>query len=250
MAGNTVNRSLRRGGALLAATAGVGIMLMASPTTASAGGNPHFDGVLSAGQPSGFLVSPQAYDVSHGPATINFSTHVKNLTSNTHSVALNFSLEHILTVNGVNIADGQPGQTGISFTGPKGTTQTLMPGTQAFTAVWTAHQQQTLARSYSLTACGYYQMDIWAADHPADTRHRDTLASGFIRALGCAASPTATPTPTATQSVNAVAGAVQAISTPGTGASLFSPGLLLGLALFVLGGGLLLTGTRNRRMDI
>jgi hypothetical protein len=226
---------------------------MCSPTLAFAGGNPHFDGILSASVPTGFLISPQAFDVSHGPATINFSTQDKNLTDKTRSVALKFSVEHILTVNGVNVADGQPGQPGITFTGPQGTTQALMPGTQPFTAVWTADQQQTLTRTFSLATCGYFQMDIWAGDHPADARHRDTLASGFIRALGC--SQTATPTPTPTASSSGGGGAVLAastgaLSTPGTGASLLSPGLLLGIALFILGVGLLLTGTRNRRMEI
>jgi hypothetical protein len=40
MVGNTVNRTLRRGGALPAAAAGVGMMLMVSPTATSARGNP------------------------------------------------------------------------------------------------------------------------------------------------------------------------------------------------------------------
>jgi hypothetical protein len=227
---------------------------MCSPTMASASGNPHFDGILSAGSPTGFLVSPQAYDVSHGPVTIDFTTQVKNLTDTNQSVALNFSVEHILTVNGVSVADGQPGQPGTTFAGPQGTTQALMAGTQAFTAVWTANQQQTLTRSYSLGTCGYFQVDVWASDHPADTRHRDTLASGFVRVLGCSQPATATPTATPTDSDGAgsvlAASTSARISTPGTGASILSPGLLLGIALFILGGGLLLTGTRNRRMDI
>jgi hypothetical protein len=253
MGGITIGRSLRRGGALLSAGAGVGIMLMWSPTLALAAGNPHFDGILSAAVPTGFLISPQAYDVSHGPATISFSTQVKNLTDKTQPVALKFSVEHILTVNGVDVADGQPGQPGITFNGPQGTTQALMPGTQAFTAVWEADQQQTLTRTYSLATCGYFQIDIWKGDHPADARHRDTLASGFIRALGCAQAATPTPTPSASSSGGGgavLAASTGGLSTPGTGASMLSPGLLLGIALFILGGGLLMTATRNRRMDI
>jgi hypothetical protein len=246
MRGITIGRSLRRGGALLWAGAGVGILLMCFPTLASAGGNPHFDGILSAGTPTGFLISPQAYDVSHGPVTITFSTQVENLTHKTQSVALNFSLNRILTFNGINVADGQPGQPGITFAGPLGTTQAVMPGTQAFIEGWAPNQQQTLTRNYSLASCGYFQMDIWKSDHPADARHRDTLASGFIRALGCSQSPTPSPTPTSSDGRVLAA----SVTTPDTGVSLLAPGLLLGIVLFVLGGGLLLTGTRNRRMDI
>jgi hypothetical protein len=221
----------------------LGMVLMFSPTTASARGNPHFDG-LSAGQPSGFVVSPQAYDLSHGAVTVNFSDSVKNLTESSVTMALHLSVEHILTVGGTDVADGQPGLPGISFTGPVGTTQAAMPGSQAFSVTWKSGQQQTVARSYVLNTCGYFQVDIWAADHGGDGRHRDTMASGFIRALGCAQAPTPTPTPDPKP-----AGQVDALTTPNTGSSLFTPGLGFGSALLVVGVGLLLGGYRPRRTD-
>ena len=242
MAGNTVGRSLRRGGALLSAAAGLGMMLMFSPTTASARGNPHFDGGLSAGQPSGFVVSPQAYDLSHGAVTVTFSDSVKNLTQKSVTMALHFSLEHILTVGGADVADGQPGVPGISFTGPAGTTQAAMAGSQAFSVTWAPGQQQTVTRNYVLTTCGYFQVDVWAADHGGGGRHRDTMASGFIRALGCAQAPSPTPTPDPKP-----AGQVKALTTPSTGSPLLTPGLVLGGALLIAGVGLLVAGYRSRR---
>jgi hypothetical protein len=222
------------------------MMLMFSPTTAAARGNPHFDGVLSASEPSGFTVSPQAYDLSHGAVTVTFSDSVKNLTEGSVTEALHFSLEHILTVNGANVADGQPGLPGISFTGPVGTTQAAMPGTQAFSVTWAPGEQQTVTRSYVLNTCGYFQMDVWAADRGGDGRHRDTMASGFIRALGCAQASTPTPTPTPDPKP---AGQVKALTTPSTGSPLFTPGLVLGSALLLVGVGLLVGGYRPRRTD-
>jgi hypothetical protein len=226
------------------------MMLMFSPTTASARGNPHFAGVLSAGQPSGFLVSPQAYDLSHGAVTVHFSDSVTNLTESSQTMALHFSLEHILTDGGANVADGQPGLPGISFSGPAGTTQVAMPGSQAFSATWGAGQQKTVALSYTLNTCGYFQVDVWGTTHGGDVRHHDTMASGYIRALGCAqpSSPTPTPDPAPAGKTGGV-GQVQAITTPSTGSPLLTPGLLLGSALFVVGVGLLLGGHRPRRTD-
>ena len=257
--------------------AGIGAILIALGSLAvpvAAGGNPDFGGILAASPPTGFLVSPNAYDVSHGAVFVDFDVVAKNLTTQSQTVALNFSLYHILTYNGVNVADGQPGQAGITFSGPAGTTQALMPGTQAFTVTWSAKQSQTLMHEYSVDSCGYFQIDIWApVAHPATgQRHREYLASGFIRVLGCTSvvspspsptgsSPTTTPSPTgsvlptstssptsgggglgaATSSASPTpAGAVLAASTPGTGAGDPAGGIGIGILLLAIGGLLLI----------
>ena len=61
---------------------------------------------------------------------MNFDVVAKNLTDEGQTISLNFSADHILTYNGVDVSDGQPGQADIAFSGPTGTTQMLMPGTQ------------------------------------------------------------------------------------------------------------------------
>ena len=82
-----------------------------------------------------------------------------------------------------------------------------------------------------------------------------TLASGFIRVLGCTADSTPSPSPTPTpadanggaSSTPTPNGGVQAITTsvPATGAG--SGWLAFGAALVVAGAGLLIAGTRRRR---
>src|SRR5476649_1562341 len=108
----------------LSALAGTAILCLAVLTSqaAVAGGNPNFEGILSAAQPTGFMSSPDAYDASSGPVTVDFNVAVTNLTAASQTVALNFSAHHILTYNGVDVSDGQPGQPGITFNGPGGTT--------------------------------------------------------------------------------------------------------------------------------
>ena len=128
---------LKRVGGLcgLAGTVTIGAGLLASQAVIAAG-NPDFEGILSAAPPTGFMSSPASYDISGGPVTVDFNVAVKNLTGQAHTVALNFSAHHILTYNGTNVADGQPGQAGITFNGPDGTTQALIPGTQSFSKTW------------------------------------------------------------------------------------------------------------------
>jgi hypothetical protein len=262
--------SLKRAGGLcaLAGTLTLGIAMLASQT-AMAGGNPNFEGILSAAQPTGFMSSPDTYNISNGAVTVDFDVATKNLTSSPQTVALNFSAHHILTYNGVDVSDGQPGQPGITFTGPQGTTQALMPGSQAFTETWAPNGTQALALTYNFDACGYYQIDVWAPFGPTGDsgRGRATLASGFIRVLGCDNGPTPTPTPTATPTATPTSsptpsggvggatatptpdGGVQGItSTPSTGAG--SGWLTIGAALVIAGAGMLVVGVRGRRIDI
>jgi hypothetical protein len=250
--------SLKRVGGLsaLAGALTVGVAVLASPA-AFAGGNPHFEGIISAAPPTGFMSSPDAYDISGGPVTINFDDVATNLTATTQSIGLNFSAHHILTYNGVDVSDGQPGQPGITFTGPAGTTQALMPGTQSWTQTWAPNATDTLTLTYTFDACGYYQLDVWAPfGQGAD--NRATLASGFIRVLGCVSGPTPTPTPTATPTATPTGGVggatptpssgVQGITTPTTGAG--SGWLTIGAALLIAGLGMLAIGVRGRRLDV
>lgn len=110
---------------------------------ADAAGNPNFEGILSAAPPTGFVSSPASYTLSNGSVTVEFDVVAKNLTETSQTVALHFSADHILTSNGVNVADGQPGAAGITFSGPTGTTQALVPGTQTFSETWASNESQT-----------------------------------------------------------------------------------------------------------
>ncbi len=261
---------LRGAGGLAAAIGAASIAFGAFATSAAAGGNPNFEGILSAAAPTGFMSSPLAYDVSGGPVTVDFDVAVTNLTAVTQLVGLNFSADHILTYNGVDVADGQPGQPGITFTGPSGTTQVAMPGTQSLTTTWCGDQVVNLALQYNLDSCGYYQLDIWApvsgGSDSSGQRDRATLASGFIRVLGCGGgsgsptpSPTTTPSPTGSVQPTSTAspspsgsptsspdGGVLAASTPGTGAGGGGDGFGLGLLLLGIGAVLVIAGRFRR----
>jgi LPXTG-motif cell wall-anchored protein len=221
---------------------------------ADAAGNPNFEGILSAAPPSGFVSSPAAYTLSNGAATVDFDVVVRNLTAAEQTVALHFSADHILTDNGANVADGQPGQAGITFSGPTGTTQALVAGSQSFSETWESNATRTISLTYTFNACGYYQVDLWAPYNGNEGRDHATLASGFVRILGCASDPSSTPTPTASDGVDGQAssptptGAVQALSTPSTGAG--GGWLTLGALLVMVGGGLLVASKRGRRVNI
>jgi LPXTG-motif cell wall-anchored protein len=247
--------TLRRAGGLagLAGTLTLAGALVTSQV-ADAAGNPNFEGILSAAPPSGFTSSPASYTLSNGTATVNFDVVVKNLTQTSQTVGLHFSADHILTDNGVNVADGQPGQAGITFSGPTGTTQALVAGTKSFNWSWDANETETIELQYTFNACGYYQIDLWAPYRGNAGRDRATLASGFVRILGCTTDPTATPTPTPTggvagsSSTPTPTGAVKALSTPSTGAG--SGWLTLGGLLVIVGGGLVVASKRGRRVNI
>jgi hypothetical protein len=249
---------LRKSGGV-AALGGAGLFavsLAASPALAA--GNPNFDGVLAASSPTGFPTSPASLDVSSGPVSLHFDTLVTNLTSAHQNVALNFSVDHIVTLNGVNVADGQPGKPGITFKGPAGTVQQEIAGRQSFTlSINASEKNQKLDLTRSMSACGYYQLDVWAPETGANApRHRETLASGYIRVLGCSSTqPTPSPTPTPTSSVQGITsppspgggGGVQAVTSPSTGADIIGPGAG-GLALVTVGLGLVAAGARRKNL--
>jgi hypothetical protein len=250
---------LRKSGGV-AALGGAGLFafsLAASPVLA--GGNPSFDGVLAASSPTGFPTSPTSMDVSSGPVTLHFDTLVTNLTSSHQSVALNFSVDHIVTLNGVNVADGQPGKPGITFKGPAGTVQQEVAGRQTFTLnVNASEKNHKLDLTRSMSMCGYFQIDVWAPEtSPNAPRHRETLASGYIRVLGCSGTQgsTPTPSPTPTSSVQGITsppspgggGGVQGVTSPSTGADILGPGAG-GLALLTVGLGLVVAGARRKNL--
>jgi hypothetical protein len=249
--------TLKRAGGL-AGLAGTLTLIgaLATAQAASAAGNPSFEGILAADPPYGFTSSPASYDVSGGPVTVDFTVVATNLTEETHTFALNFSADHILTDNGTNVADGQPGEPGITFNGPTGTTQAQIAGSQSFNQTWEGNQTETLSLTYTFDTCGYFQLDVWSP-WKGDQRGRATLASGFIRVLGCdPASTSPTPTPTASASPQGSVGAtstpdsgVQAITTtPSTGAG--SGFLTIGTGLLLAGAGMVVVGSRRRRIDI
>jgi LPXTG-motif cell wall-anchored protein len=233
----------------------IGVLLTSQGV--AAGGNPDFEGMLSAASPTGFVSSPHVYDLSGGTVTIAFDVAVKNLTQQAKTVALRFSADHILTYNGTNVSDGQPGQPGITFNGPRGTTQAVIAGTQSLHETWGPNATRTLSRVYTFATCGYFQLDLWAPWKGSNGRDRATLASGFVRVLGCQSAPTPSPSPTPSPT-GGVGGAtstpgpdsgVQGITrTPSTGAG--SAWLTLGGTLVLAGAGMLFAASRRRRSDI
>jgi hypothetical protein len=235
----------RTGG--VAALGGAGLLALSlAATPVMAAGNPNFDGVIAADTPTGFPVSPASLDASSGSVTVTFDVLVDNLTASGQKVALNFSADHILTYKGANVADGQPGKAGITFNGPAGTTQAETPVRQSFTLSLTASEKDhKLALSRTLTKCGYYQLDVWAPEING-TRDRETLASGFIRVLGCGGGGVSAATPTPSPAGGA--GGVQAITSPSTGADMVGPGAG-GIALVTLGLGLVVAGVRRKGIE-
>jgi hypothetical protein len=245
--------TLKRAGGL-AGLAGTLTLVGALVTSqaADAAGNPNFEGIVSAAPPTGFVSSPATYNLSNGSVTVDFNVVARNLTQSTQKVGLHFSADHILTYNGENVADGQPGQAGIAFSGPEGTTQALIAGEQSFTETWGENATETISLSYTFDACGYYQLDLWAPWKGNESRTHATLASGFVRILGCTGDSTPTPNPTdgvdGSTSSPTPTGAVLALTTPSTGAG---GGLLtLGGLLVMVGGGLLVASTRGRKVNI
>jgi hypothetical protein len=170
--------------------AGVAVTLTAlTLSTSVAGatefGNHNYLGILSAQPPTGFPVSPNSFDLSSGPVSFTVSVAVTNLTATTQVVPMDFSIHHILTYQGQDVSDGQPGQPGLTF--PTGsaalTTQALYGLKQTGTFTVPASGQGTISFAATISNCGYYQIDI---NHWNATLQKTVLlASGFTRALGC-----------------------------------------------------------------
>jgi hypothetical protein len=147
-----------------------------------ASGNPDYLGILAGTNPTGYQVSPNAYDISGGPITVTLDQSVTNLTSQTQTVPLSLRVHHILTLNGLDISDGQPGQTGITWTQGLWRNTTQAPVGQTPTISVTVPPMGSpatqLSFSWTFDSCGYFQLDI--TGHPPAA-----LGSAFVRVLGC-----------------------------------------------------------------
>jgi hypothetical protein len=173
--------SKRHGWARVAGVAAVGAALVATGITVSAAGQPNYLGILKGANPNGYQVSPTAYDISGGPVTVTISQRVWSLTGTDETVTLFMRVHHILTLNGVDISDGQPGQTGITFTHALvvETTQSVVGQTPNQTVTVAAGTHPTVMTwSWTFDSCGYFQFDITNSPPPI-------LGTGFIRVLGC-----------------------------------------------------------------
>jgi hypothetical protein len=135
-------------------------------------------------------VSPAFTDISGGPVTLTISVAVQNLTGSTVDVPMELGVHHILTYQGVDVRDGQPGQPGISFpTGAaKDTTQALY-GTQRTGTFTIPAAGGTISFDVTFSSCGYFQIDF----HNRTKQGNTILASGFTRVLGCQFGPRLTP---------------------------------------------------------
>lgn len=185
------------GGAL--ALLGFAASAMVDPIVASAGGNPNYLGEVSASAPQSppFIVSPAFYDVHSANVIFRFTAH--NKTNGALNVPVVFSVHHILTYQGVNVSDGQPGQPGITF-GPgaaQQTTQAPAAGVGDQSRILSIAKGATITVEFdaTITQCGYFQVDV--GNHNAESHAHTTMSSGFTRVLGCTG-PTPTPTPTGT----------------------------------------------------
>jgi hypothetical protein len=182
-------RRLARRLALLVAVVGA-VTIAVVPADASV-----FLGILSAGKPASppFVFSPSYMTIGSTGAPITFTISVKNLTSVPQTVTLNFNVHHILTYYGLNVADGQPGQAGITFV--KGdapnTTQQLIGTPQLVTVTFppAGEGPTTLTFQQTVKICGYFQVDV--GQHFNHTHAN--LSSGFTRVLGCQLGERLTP---------------------------------------------------------
>lgn len=178
--GVIVNR--RRRWARIVGTTAACTALAASGVTVFAFGNPNYLGVLAGSNPNGYQVSPNAYDISGGPVTVTVNQSVTNLTDQTVTVPLSMKINHILTLNGVDISDGQPGQTGITWTSGlwRQTTQAHVGATPtiSLTVPPKGSPRTHFSFSWTFDSCGYFQLDISGQPKPV-------LGTAYVRVLGC-----------------------------------------------------------------
>ena len=160
-----------------------------------------FRGILAGSKPATppFVVSPNSMNIGSSGATITFTTTVTNLTTSPQTVTLTFGVHHVLTYYGLNVADGQPGQAGITFkpNDSDHTTQQLVGTEQVKTVTFppAAAGPTTLTFQQTVNVCGYFQVDV--GQHKTATQPQANLSAGFTRVLGCQtlAVPTLTTLP-------------------------------------------------------
>ena len=174
--------------ALATAAALLACLTASAGTFMDASANQDYLGLVSADKPDSppFVFSPNALELSGGPATITMTIHVKNLTNTSQTLTVEFGVHHIVTYYGTDVSDGQPGQPGITF--KKGdslhTVQVLAapPQFKTFT-VGTGSSTTEVSFSQTISSCGYYQVDIGRHFR----RTHANLSAGFTRVLGCSA---------------------------------------------------------------
>jgi hypothetical protein len=163
--------------------------------TALAGeGNANYLGILSSTAPNGYIPSPSSYTT---PATLSFQFDVTNLTNEQQSMSLSLSVDHIITYQGLDVSDGQPGvingavvdghdapSTQVQDAHPTFTTLSIAPN-----ATQTMHMSRTLAAGQ----CGYFQVDV----AKAGLESQKGLIGFAIRVLGCT-TPVTIPSPSPT----------------------------------------------------
>lgn len=189
-------RALKTGvGLALAAAVG----LFAQGGVVASEGNSNYLGILSATAPTGFTPSPNWYSLAQGQKTLTFNVNVTNLTDGTQSLNLQLNLDHVISypVNGVwtDVSDGQPGVVNGAIVdgqfGPSVQVQDPNPTLTPFSIA--PHATTTLTFTRTLTACGYFQVDVFKQGLGNQTG----LAGFVIRVLGCGTpsiSTIATPT--------------------------------------------------------
>ncbi|MDQ6877165.1 MAG: hypothetical protein M3082_05605 [Candidatus Dormibacteraeota bacterium] len=172
----------------MARTLAVLVTVMGAMTTALAPADASvFLGILSAGKPASpaFVFSPDFMTMRPSGATITFTINVKNLTSEPQTVTLKFNVHHILTYYGLNVADGQPGQPGITFKpgDAPNTTQQLVGTPQLVTVSFppAAAGPKTLTFQQTVNVPGYFQVDV--GQHKTATQPQANLSAGFTRVL-------------------------------------------------------------------
>ena len=168
--------------------AGAAALLTVPWMVAPVSANGNFMGVLKATPPMSppFTQSPASYNISSGPVTAVFTTKVENLTNHVVSVMVDINVHHVTTYYGQNVADGQPGKTGITFkAGDAPNTVQVTYGTP-FKRLLTVQPKgaapQLVTFSTVMTVCGYFQFDI--GKHLKGGGH-ENLSTGFARVLGC-----------------------------------------------------------------
>ncbi len=169
--------------------------LAAVSTPAAA--NTDYLGLLSAGKPASppFVVSPNAMTLSGGAATIVFQITVKNLTIYPQTLTLNFNVHHVITYYGLDVRDGQPGQTGITFVNgdAPNTTQELVGTPQKVTVTFPPKVSAPTVLTFRqvVNQCGYFQVDV--GQHKGLNKVAANLSAGWTRVLGCSIGQRLTP---------------------------------------------------------
>ena len=157
-----------------------------APASVLAGeGNGSYLGILSSTAPTGYTPSPAWYSLSQGQNLLTFQFDVTNLTAVQQSMTLQLNLDHIITYNGVDVSDGQPGViNGAVIDGQEAPSTQVQDPNPTFTAFSIApNATETLHMSRTLPAgqCGYFQVDV---AKQGLTSQKGLVGFG-IRILGC-----------------------------------------------------------------